>query len=126
MMFFWVSLAVAAAGGVGSVCRFTLDGFVKSRTRLAYPLGTTVINITGSFFLGFVTALALAHALPDAWKSILGTGLIGGYTTFSTASFETVRLAQEGRWGAATMNGFGMFAGAIIAGGIGLWLGGFF
>ena len=125
-MFVWVTLGVAVAGGVGSVCRFTLDGFVKSRIRVAYPLGTTVINITGSFFLGLVTALALAHALPDPWKAILGTGLIGGYTTFSTASFETVRLAQEGRWGAATMNGLGMFAASLVAGGIGLWLGSLF
>lgn len=125
-MFMLVTLGVAVAGGVGSVCRFTLDGYIKSRTRVAYPLGTTVINITGSFLLGLVTALALAHALPDAWKTILGTGLIGGYTTFSTASFETVRLAQEGRWGAATLNGLGMFAASLIAGGIGLWLGGLF
>lgn len=125
-MFILVTLGVAVAGGVGSACRFTLDGFLKSRTRVAYPLGTTVINITGSFLLGLVTALALAHALPDAWKTIIGTGLIGGYTTFSTASFETVRLAQEGRWGAASLNGLGMFAASIIAGGIGLWLGGLF
>jgi fluoride exporter len=120
----WVVLALSVAGGVGAGCRLLLDGAVKARLRSAYPLGTTVINISGSFLLGLVTGLALAHALPQEWRLILGTGFLGGYTTFSTASFETVRLAQEGRWGSAFVNAFGMLAGSLLAATAGLWLGG--
>lgn len=119
-------LGVALAGGLGATCRLVLDGILKARVRVAYPLGTTVINITGSFLLGLVTGLAVTHLLPPEWRAIIGVGFIGGYTTFSTASFETVRLAQEGRYTAAVSNGFGMLAGALVAAGLGLWLGGMF
>lgn len=119
-------LGVALGGGLGATCRLVLDGILKARVRVAYPLGTTVINITGSFLLGVVTGLAVSHLLPSEWRAIVGVGFIGGYTTFSTASFETVRLAQEGRYGAAVSNGFGMLAGALLAAGLGLWLGGLF
>jgi len=119
----WVVVALSLAGGVGAACRFVLDGIVRSRVRLAYPVGTMLINVTGSLLLGFVTGLALAHALPQEWRLILGTGFLGGYTTFSTASFETVRLAQERRWRAAAVNAFGMMIAALLAAGLGLWLG---
>jgi fluoride exporter len=120
----WVIAAMSVAGGIGAGCRFVLDGFVKARVRLAYPVGTTIINVTGSFLLGLVTALALAHAVPLEWRLILGTGFLGGYKTLSTASLETVRLAQEGRWRASALNAFGMLAGSLLAAALGLWLGG--
>jgi CrcB protein len=118
-------LAVAAAGGVGAVARLVLDGFLRARVRIAYPLGTTVINVTGSFLLGLVTGLALAHGLPAEWRAVLGTGFLGGYTTFSTASVETVRLVQAGRPGLAALNALGTLgltllaaaAGVVVAGG---------
>ncbi|HWU48184.1 MAG TPA: fluoride efflux transporter CrcB [Humibacter sp.] len=125
-MIAWVILALCAAGGAGATLRMVVDGLVKARIRIAYPLGTTVINVTGSFLLGLVTGLALTHFLPVEWRLILGTGFLGGYTTFSTASFETVRLAQDGRYVASAINGFGMLAGALLAAGAGLWLGGLF
>ncbi len=119
----WVVVALSVAGGVGAVCRFVLDGMITARLKPAYPVGTTVINLSGSLLLGFVTGVALAHALPAPWRLILGAGFLGGYTTFSTASFETVRLAQQGRWGAAIANGLGMLVGALLAAAVGLWLG---
>ncbi|HEV7184465.1 MAG TPA: fluoride efflux transporter CrcB [Leifsonia sp.] len=118
-----VVLAVAAAGGLGAVARLVFDGVLRSRLAVNFPLGTTVINVTGSFLLGLVTALALAHGLPAEWRAILGTGFLGGYTTFSTASYETVRLAQQRRYRAALFNGIGMLGLALAAAGLGLWLG---
>jgi CrcB protein len=115
-----LAIAVALAGGVGAAGRMVLDGAVRSWTRLPYPLGTTVINVTGSFLLGVVTGIAAGLG---PWALVLGTGLLGGYTTFSTASFETVRLAQAGRWRAALMNGFGMLLLALLAAWLGLWAG---
>lgn len=116
-------LAVAVAGGLGAVGRLVLDGVTRSLVRVNFPLGTTVINVTGSFLLGLVTGLALANGLPAEWRAILGTGFLGGYTTFSTASFETVRLAQQRRYRAAAFNGVGMLLLALAAAGLGLWLG---
>jgi CrcB protein len=118
-----VIIALSIAGGIGAVVRLVFDGFLRSRVTTPYPLGTTVINVTGSLLLGLITGLALTHGIPLEWRLILGTGFLGGYTTFSTASFETVRLAQQGRYGAALTNGLGMFLAAVLAAGAGLWLG---
>ncbi len=115
--------AVAVAGGVGAVARLVVDGLLRSWVRVGFPIGTTVINVTGSFLLGLVTGLALAHGLPPEWRAVLGTGFLGGYTTFSTASYETVRLAQQRRYRAALVNGVGMLVLALAAAGLGLWLG---
>ncbi len=118
-----VFLAVCAAGGVGSAARFTLDGFIRARARLSYPLGTTVINVTGSLLLGLITGLAAQALLAPEWRMILGVGLMGGYTTFSTASVETVRLLQERRSIAAAINGLGMLALSVAAAALGLLIG---
>jgi len=112
------------AGGLGATARFMLDAAIRTRVTATLPWGTIIINLTGSFLLGLLTGIATAHALPDAWKLVVGTGFLGGYTTFSTASFETVRLMQERRYGAALANGLGVLGGATAAAGLGLWCGG--
>ncbi len=118
-----VFVALAAAGGVGAATRFVVDGAVKARIRGSYPVGTTVINVSGSLLLGLITGLALTHLLADDWRLVLGGGFLGGYTTFSTASFETVRLVQNRRRGAALANGLGMMIASVAAALLGLWLG---
>ncbi|MBN8882719.1 MAG: fluoride efflux transporter CrcB, partial [Salana multivorans] len=100
-------VALALAGGIGAACRLLLDGVISSRRRGALPWGTIVINVTGSFLLGLVTGLATATVLPETWQLVVGTGFLGGYTTFSTASFETVRLVQERKHLAAVLTGLG-------------------
>ncbi|MGN6445707.1 fluoride efflux transporter FluC [Amnibacterium sp.] len=107
-------LAIALAGGVGAAARLVLDGVVRGWLGTRYPWGTAVINLTGSFLLGMLTSLAVTIALPQLWSLALGTGLLGGYTTFSTASFETVRLVQERRWAAAVGNGVGLWVLAVL------------
>nr|WP_199858897.1 fluoride efflux transporter CrcB [Frigoribacterium sp. CFBP 8751] len=116
-------VAVAAAGGIGAAARFVVDGLVKDRLGSAYPWGTTAINVSGSFALGLVTGLALQAVVAPEWKAVLGTGLLGGYTTFSTASVETVRLLAAGRRGAAVANGLGMLVACVGVASLGLWLG---
>ncbi len=111
------------AGGVGSTLRFVLDGLVRSRVPVAFPLGTSIINVTGSFALGALTGLAAHGSLPHSLLLVLGGGLMGGYTTFSTASLETFRLASERRIAAALANGAGMVLVAGAAAALGLWLG---
>lgn len=119
-----VFLVLSAAGGVGAAARFLLDGVIRTRAaRLAYPLGTTVINVTGSLALGVVAGAAIAGALPNAWQLVVGTGFLGGYTTFSTASFETVRLVQERRLGLGLVNALGVLVAATGAATGGLFVG---
>jgi CrcB protein len=114
---------LAVAGGIGAAARLVLDGLVRSRIQTAFPAGTALINVSGSLLLGFLTGLTLAHALPEEWHLILGTGFLGGYTTFSTASYETVRLLQARRYRAGVANGLGTLLGAVLAAALGLWLG---
>ena len=112
------------AGGLGAASRFLLDGLIRSRVRAALPVATIVINVTGSFLLGLIAGAVGAHAAPAELQLIAGTGFLGGYTTFSTASFETVRLVQSGRSGLALVNGLGSALAAVGAAAAGLVLGG--
>ncbi len=111
-------LLICTAGGIGAALRLVLDGLIRTWIPSSYPVGTTVINLTGSFLLGLLTGLAISQ-LPHQWQLIVGTGLLGGYTTFSTASFETVRLIEDRRYVAAALNGFGMLIACIAAAAIG-------
>jgi CrcB protein len=116
----WLFAVVCVAGGVGAALRFVVDGLIRARVRLAYPLATTVINVTGSFGLGLLTGLGSHAGLPHAWVLVLGGGVMGGYTTFSTASVETVRLVEQRRWGLALLNGVGMLVLSVAAAAVGL------
>jgi len=118
-----VFVAVCVAGGVGAALRFVLDGAIRARFPMMFPLGTAVINVSGSFVLGAITGLALAAVLPEEWTLVLGTGVMGGYTTFSTASIETMRLIEEREYVLALTNGLGVLVAAVVAGLAGLWLG---
>ncbi len=105
----WVTFIVA--GAVGAPLRYLVDGAISDRARSQFPWGTFVINATGSLLLGFLTGLALYHSFPATPKIVLGTGFCG---TFSTFSFETVRLLQEGAVGTAVRN----VAGTVIVGAV--------
>jgi CrcB protein len=115
-------LLVAVGGGVGAAGRFLLDGVITSGRQFRIPVGTLTINVTGSLLLGLVVGAA-TH-LGTVPVAVLGTGVMGGYTTFSTASFETVRLARNGRVVAATVYGLGMLVVSVAAAVAGLTLGG--
>jgi CrcB protein len=115
-------LLVAVGGGVGAALRFVLDGVVKARVR-RFPIGTMVINVSGSLVLGFVTGLGEAGTIAAPMVAVLGTGMMGGYTTFSTASVETVQLLRTGKTRLAVLNGLGMLVVSVGAAALGLWLG---
>lgn len=115
--------AICAAGGVGAALRLLVDGWCRGALGDRLPWGTLVINVTGSLLLGLVTGLALAHGLPAGWRSVLGTGLLGGYTTFSTAAWETVRLLGRRDTLGAAVTGLGMLVLGVAAAAAGLALG---
>lgn len=114
---------LALAGGVGASARFILDGVIRTRLKTAFPWATTVINVTGSLLLGLLTGLTVVHLLPEQLGVILGAGFLGGYTTFSTASYETVQLIRQGRYGASLLSGLLMLVLCVGAASVGLWLG---
>jgi CrcB protein len=96
-----IGIGLAVAGAIGAPARYLVDGFVQDRTVGDFPLGTLLINVTGSLLLGIITGAALYHAFPNTPKVWLGTGFCGAYTTFSTFTFETIRLLEERETSAA-------------------------
>ncbi len=116
-------LGIAVAGGLGAACRLVLDGVLRTRIASPFPWATTVVNVTGSFALGVVVGFADTGLVPHELHLVLGTGFLGGYTTFSTASAETVRLLLERRWTAGLASGLGMLVLSVAAAALGLWLG---
>ncbi|MFJ6416279.1 fluoride efflux transporter CrcB [Paeniglutamicibacter sp. NPDC091659] len=116
-------LALALAGGVGASVRYVADGFIRSKAPAGYPWPTTLINVSGSLVLGFLTGLAMGSRLSTELLVVLGTGFLGGYTTFSTASYETVQLIRDRRYAAALGNGLALAVAAVAAAWLGLWLG---
>ncbi|WP_270410442.1 fluoride efflux transporter FluC [Microbacterium maritypicum] len=113
-------LGAALAGGIGAVLRYLVDLGVARLAGRRFPWGILLVNISGSFALGLVTA-----ALPDA-AFLLGAGLLGGYTTFSTAMLDTVALWRDGERRASAFNAIGMLLLGVLAAGLGRALGSLF
>jgi CrcB protein len=103
-MSWWQWLLVALAGAVGAPLRYVVDTLVSDRVDGTFPFGTLVVNVSGSFVLGGLSGLAIYHGLPGTPKLIVGAGLVGAYTTFSTFGFETVALFEAGEVGLAARN----------------------
>jgi fluoride exporter len=119
-----VIVLVIVAGGVGAGLRFLVDTAITARRPSAFPLGILIVNVIGSFALGLVTGLG---ALVDAtWATVLGVGLLGGFTTFSTVAVDSARFARRGRRDLAWANLLGTFAACAVAAAVGLMLGGVF
>lgn len=95
-----IVIGVGVLGGAGAVARFALDGQVSRHAGREFPYGTMAVNLLGTFILGALVGAALGA---DSY-SIAGTGLVGGFTTFSTWSLESHRLGEEGRLRAGVLN----------------------
>ena len=117
-----VALTVAVAGAVGAPARFALDGWLQRRAQTTVPVGTLAINLSGAFALGIVTGLLEHHHLSSTVEIVVGTGVLGAFTTFSTFTFESVRLAEEAAWRALATYLTITIAGGLAAAGLGLWL----
>ena len=132
----WAGTAVA--GGLGAIARFAVAGRVGAavarrrcartgprrrgvRWADAVPLGTIAVNLTACLLLGLLAALAADG--PSQLYAVAGTGFLGGYSTFSTASLEGARLLLDGRGGGALAHALVMTAGTLAAAFVGLWLG---
>jgi len=111
----WVWVGVALLGGVGANARFLMHSLIAARFGEALPLGTLVVNLSGSLLLGLLAGLSLSgNALVLA-----GTATLGSYTTFSTWMLDTWRLGEGGRRGVAVLNvvvSVGLGLGAVTLG----------
>jgi len=117
-----VALLVAAAGGAGAVLRALLIHHLGLRRDDPLPVGTVVVNASGSFVLGALTGLALYHGLGPHVLAVVGVGLCGGYTTWSTASWETIHLLHTGHRGDAVVYTLGSLVVCIAAAAAGIGL----
>lgn len=115
-------MLIALAGGLGAATRFVVDGEIRRRFSTTFPWATATINVTGSLLLGLLAGVVLFHGAPEDLRLIAGVGFCGGYTTFSTATVETVRLAQQDRYGHALANALLPLAVSVLAAGAGLAL----
>ncbi len=117
-----LALVVALAGGAGAVLRALLIHHVGVRRLDPLPLGTLVVNASGSLVLGVLTGLSLYHGLGSHLLAVVGVGLCGGYTTWSTASWETIHLLHTGNRTEAVVYTLGSLAVCLGAAAAGLGL----
>ncbi|KZE89568.1 fluoride efflux transporter CrcB [Microbacterium sp. TNHR37B] len=117
-------LWLVVGGGVGAGARYLVDGLIMRGRRDAFPVGILVVNVVGSFALGILTGLS--PLIGAMWLAIGGIGVLGGFTTFSTVSVETVLLRQRGRAEWAWVNLLGTLGACVVAAAIGLMIGGAF
>lgn len=113
------SFLLIIAGGIGAALRFLVDRAV-SRLNTRIPCGTIVVNLTGSFLMGLVAGAFWWCGLSGMWRQVVGTGLLGGYTTFSTACVETVQLVMQRCYMRAFIHAFGMLLLCLAGLGAGL------
>lgn len=114
-----IILAVLAGGVIGAPARYLVDRAIQARRDTVFPWGTFAVNLAGSLVLGFLLGAQRHLSLPSAVFALLGTGLCGGLTTFSTFSYETLRLLEDGAVSAAGLNVIGSLTAAVLL----AWLG---
>jgi CrcB protein len=124
-------LVIGLGGALGSMLRFGIGSLIDTniqKTGYVFPWGTIFVNITGCFIIGFIATISAAGdgrvILSPLTRNFITIGILGGYTTFSSFSLQTLTLAQAGQWGGAAANVLlsvvlcllGVWLGAVVAG----------
>ena len=108
-------LSVAAGGALGAAARYGIGGWIQQATRSDFPWGTLLVNVTGSLVLGFLMVWLRTTMVSAEIRALLTVGLLGGYTTFSTLTYETVAMFQEGEWRRAGFYALGSLVLGLVA-----------
>lgn len=93
-----ILIAIGAGSFIGGISRYLLAQFVQTKFFTSFPFGTLTVNIVGCFLIGIVYALADRGNLSESWRLFLATGLLGGFTTFSAFSGETLAMIRDGQF----------------------------
>ncbi len=117
---------IGGAGALGALVRYLLGRLVARRTGSPFPWATLLINVTGAFLIGLLAGLTTRHVVAPLVQTILATGFLGGYTTFSTLSWEATQLLHKGSRRQGVLYLAGTFVPGLLAAALGLWLGGGF
>ncbi|MEX0928347.1 MAG: fluoride efflux transporter CrcB [Balneolales bacterium] len=114
-----IFLAVAVSGALGAICRFWMDSLIRKLKKGYFPWGTLTVNVSGSFALGVVVALAMTHEGAGLLTVAVSTGFLGAYTTFSGWMVQTMELIGAGAWEGAIHNIFASVICGILAAALG-------
>ena len=114
------TLWIGVGGAIGTIARYRLDGWVQGRLGAAFPYGTLTVNVLGSFLLALLMCVTLkSDVLPPNVRIVLATGVLGGFTTYSTFNYDTLRYLQQGAWGMGALNVTATVLGCIAASALG-------
>lgn len=117
-------VALMLAGGLGALMRFGVDRAVRAWLGPHFPWGTVLVNTTGALALGLLAGASDAHQVGSSVATVIGVGLLGGYTTFSTFTFDAIALAQRRRSGSAALFILVSLGVGLAVAGLGLAIGG--
>ena len=112
-------VVVGIGGFAGAIARYAIGSYIGSRFGVRFPYGTFVINVSGSFLLGFIMVLLSRATASQYWHYLIPIGFIGAYTTFSTFEYETLKAIQEGQ----PMTGLLNVILSLVIGFVALWAG---
>ena len=118
----YLYLLIAIGGALGSVMRFAMSGFVTQQTGDAFPWGTLLVNVLGSFIIGFFATFTGPdgrYLVSSAGRQFFMTGVMGGFTTFSAFSLQTLALSREGEW----LRAGGNVVGSVVLCLVAVWIG---
>jgi len=110
---------IGVGGFLGAIARYALGAYIGGRYGVRFPLGTFIINVSGSFLIGLILTLLARTTASAYWRYLVPIGFIGAYTTFSTFEYETLRAMQDGQW----MTGFLNVGLSLAIGFIAVWAG---
>lgn len=117
-------LIISLGAALGANARYWVADWAAQKWGAAFPLGTFLINISGSFLLGLFMTLATERLMLDPrWRLLFAVGFLGAYTTFSTYSYESFRLISTGQWVSGLLNLAGSTLAGVLAVGLGVWAG---
>lgn len=110
------AILLMAGGAIGTYLRFTIAGRVQSASDGVFPFGTLTVNVIGAFLAGIIATVVLERTnIPVELRTALLVGLLGGFTTFSAFSVETLSLTNQGAWGFAALNVLASVSAALVA-----------
>lgn len=118
-------LYIALGGAAGALARYGLGGWVQNRAGFGFPWGTLVVNVLGCLLIGFSLRYFESVRLAPEVRTVVVVGILGAFTTFSTFSYETVALLEDGAWGRAAGYSFGSLVLGVAAVYVGISLSGY-